>query len=419
MHDLAALIETNRSGDVTGLPCFCTANEYVLRAIMAYAAEHKVPTVIEATCNQVNQHGGYTGLTAADFARWISELATEYGVPQNRIILGGDHLGPNPWRHLPADDAMDNADVLVRDYAAAGFRKIHLDASMACGGEPTPSFKLVAERTARLCRIAEEHSPAPEKLIYIIGTEVPVPGGETDDMSSITVTTAARLQETFDTHRIAFTRCGLMNAWSRIASIVTQPGVDFSHTSIHRFEPAKATDLSAAIRNIQGMTLEAHSTDYQPTDALRELVENHCFFLKVGPELTFRMREAVFALASIENILLTDNRSDLVRHIDSAMVDDPSHWTPYYQGDRALVYQLRHFSYSDRVRYYWTVSTVKNALEKLITNLENQPIPETIVSQFFPNREFGTLNASPQQIIIGHVKLCVERYYSACGYQPR
>lgn len=416
MIEIATLIDRNRSGEAVGLPSFCTANEHVLRTIMEYAGMHNLPAVIEATCNQVNQDGGYTGLTAADFADWMTLLASEYGVSQDTIILGGDHLGPNPWRHLAATDAMERAAILVRDYAAAGFRKIHLDASMACGGEPTPSFELVAERAARLCGIAEAHSPAPENLIYVIGTEVPVPGGETEDIDELAVTTVDRLRKTINTHRDAFEREGLANVWPRIVSIVTQPGVDFSHTSIHRFKPADAAGLSAEITKVPGMTFEAHSTDYQPTDALAELVKKHFFFLKVGPELTFRMREAVFALAGIENLLVADGSSNLIRIIDKAMDDDPSNWASYYQGDSAIVNHLRHYSYSDRIRYYWTVSDINVALEHLISNLEKTALPETIVSQYFPTRNFGNLVASPRELIADHIKLCVERYYGACGY---
>jgi len=292
MIDIISLLSRNRSGEAVGLPCFCTANEQVLRSIFQFAQKHQVPAVVEATCNQVNQDGGYTGMTATDFRDWMTTLAKEFGVASESIVLGGDHLGPNPWRHLPAKEAMAKADVLVRDYAAAGFKKIHLDASMACGGESTPSFELVAERAARLCKIAESHSPHAEELVYIIGTEVPIPGGETDDMDELAVTSVARLTDTIDTHREAFDKEGLSHVWPKIVSVVTQPGVDFSHTAIHRFEPNKARDLSAAVKAIENMTFEAHSTDYQPTESLAELVKQHFFFLKVGPELTFRMREA-------------------------------------------------------------------------------------------------------------------------------
>jgi len=312
---------------------------------------------------------------------------------------------------------MDKAEVLVKDYAAAGFRKMHLDASMACGGEPTPSFELVAERAARLCSVAENNSPHADELIYIIGTEVPIPGGETDDMDELSVTSVDRLKETIDTHRDAFDRAGLAGVWPKIVSVVTQPGVDFSHTAIHRFEPDKASDLSSTVKGFENMTFEAHSTDYQPTDSLAELVQKNFFFLKVGPELTFRMREAVFALALIEKHLLPVNkRSSILRELDRAMDENNEHWTPYYRGSPERINQLRHFSYSDRIRYYWTVPGVKNELEKLFYNLNSTDIPETIVSQYFPEREFGSLTAAAEQLTTDHIALCIDRYYSACGY---
>lgn len=416
MINIASLIQRNRSGETIGIPCFCTANEQVLRAIIQYSAERDLPTIIEATCNQVNQDGGYTGLSAIDFANWVATLAAEYGASPNNIILGGDHLGPNPWRHLSAEQAMEKAEVLIRDYVEAGFQKIHIDTSMACSGEPLPSFELVAERAARLCQVAEKYATNPEKLIYIIGTEVPIPGGETEELDELAVTTTARFQETIDTHRVAFERYGLMDAWTRIVSIVTQPGVDFSHTSVHRFKPFDAIALSEAITAVPGMTFEAHSTDYQPTDALKELVAKHFFFLKVGPELTFRAREALFALSYIENQIVTRDPSNLVGVIDEAMDEDSSNWTPYYRGDADTVRQLRHFSYSDRIRYYWTVPKVKEALKKLTSNLEMEPIPATIVSQYFSMREFDDSATSPQQLISNQIYRCIERYYRACGH---
>lgn len=417
MIDIHSLINRNRSADPVGLPCFCTANEQVLRSIFQQAQVHEVPVVVEATCNQVNQDGGYTGMKAADFRNWIGSLTEEFKVAPDSIILGGDHLGPNPWRHLSATEAMKKAEVLVRDYAAAGFRKIHLDASMACGDESTPSFELVAERAARLCKVAENHSPHADDLMYVIGTEVPIPGGETDDMDELSVTSVDRFSDTINTHREAFEKEGLSHVWPKIVSVVTQPGVDFSHAAVHRFEPDKALDLAAAVERIENMTFEAHSTDYQPSEALAELVDQHFFFLKVGPELTFRMREAVFALACIEELLVTEHeKSGLIQIIDHAMSENSEHWTPYYQGDAEDINLLRHFSYSDRIRYYWAVPEVKGALEKLFSNLAKRKIPETIVSQYFPEREFGFLNATPEQLVSDHIAICSDRYYKACGY---
>ncbi len=416
MIDIKGLIAQNRSGSPIGLPCFCTANEHVLKAILAYASKTGFPTVIEATCNQVNQEGGYTGMTPADFVAWLKVMAADAGVNLDQLILGGDHLGPNPWKSEPIETAMQKARELVKLYVEAGFTKIHLDASMACGGEPDPTFEQIAERAADLCVIAEKHAPDPEKLIYIIGTEVPIPGGETDEPDALDVTSVERFQHTIKTHQDAFKARDLTAAWDRIVSVVTQPGVDFGHTSIYPFEPAKAKPLSAAILDEQGLTFEAHSTDYQSTQALSDLVKNNFFFLKVGPELTFRFREAVWALASIEDQLQPQNPSRIKDVIAARMTKEPGNWKDYYSGTDAEVEQLKIYSYSDRIRYYWADPEIGKALNLLLTSLSNETIPETLISQAFMGLEFGAIATDATTLLETHIERCISRYYSASGF---
>ena len=134
--DLLNLAEYRRQGRSIGVTSVCSAHPIVLRAALRFGLKHETTVLIEATCNQVNHRGGYTGMTPADFAALVHRLAVEEGCPPDLIQLGGDHLGPNPWRDLPADMAMAEAERMVAAYAGAGFRKIHLDASMGCHGEP-------------------------------------------------------------------------------------------------------------------------------------------------------------------------------------------------------------------------------------------------------------------------------------------
>jgi D-tagatose-1,6-bisphosphate aldolase subunit GatZ/KbaZ len=409
------LISRNRNGEVIGLPCFCTANEHVLRAILQAAKTSGLLTVIEATCNQVNQEGGYTGMKPTDFMAWIAEMAADIGVSQSQLVLGGDHLGPNPWRKEPADQAMEKARVLVRDYVAAGFTKIHLDASMALGGEPNPSFKLIAERAADLCEVAETHAPDAGKLSYIIGTEVPIPGGETEEPDALDVTSVGRFKETIATHRAAFAARGLEAAWDRIVSVVTQPGVDFGHSRIYPFDADAAADLCRSILSEPRLTFEAHSTDYQPTEALRKLVAGHFFFLKVGPELTFRFREAVFALSRIEDEMAPAHPSDIRAVIARRMQDSDGYWADYYGGTPSEVEFQKIFSYSDRIRYYWGDPDVADALQRLIDNLSNSSIPAPIASQYFGAFEFGTAPSGPAEMISQHVAKCITRYLDAAS----
>ncbi len=411
------LIARNRAGEAVGLPCFCTANAHVLRAVLSYAKQTGHPTVIEATCNQVNQDGGYTGMTAADFMTWLAGMAGDAGVPMDQLILGGDHLGPNVWKNEPLDVAMEKSRALVKSYVQAGFKKIHLDTSMACGGEPTPSFERIAERAADLCAVAEEHAPDPSALFYVIGTEVPIPGGETDEPDTLDVTSVDRYRATIDTHHTAFMARGLTDAWSRIVSVVTQPGVDFGHTSVYPFVPEKAAHLSAAIRSDEGLTFEAHSTDYQSTQALSDLVKNHFFFLKVGPELTFRFREAVWALAAIQDQLSDDASSGLRATIEAQMAANPGYWKDYYSGSSDAVERLKIYSYSDRIRYYWTDQKIAAALDGMLQTFKASPPPETLLSQAFTGLEFGDMPTDPDALIARHIQKCVARYFAAAGFQ--
>jgi hypothetical protein len=84
---------------------------------------------------------------------------------------------------------MANADDLIKSYVAAGFKKIHLDCSMSCEGDPVPlTDAIVAERAARLAKIAEEtcrEQFGESDLVYVIGTEVPVPGGAHETLTEL------------------------------------------------------------------------------------------------------------------------------------------------------------------------------------------------------------------------------------------
>ncbi|MGB1209034.1 MAG: class II D-tagatose-bisphosphate aldolase non-catalytic subunit, partial [Paracoccaceae bacterium] len=287
------------------------------------------------------------------------------------------------------------------------------------GGESPPSFAQIAERAADLCAVAEAHAPDPEKLIYIIGTEVPIPGGETQEPDALDVTSVPRLHDTIQTHHAAWMARGLEAAWPRIVSVVTQPGVDFGHTSLYPFQPEKARPLSQAILGTDGLSFEAHSTDYQTTDALADLVKHHFFFLKVGPELTFRFREAVWALASVEDHLGLEPPSRLREVLAERMAAHPKHWQSYYSGTEHDLRLQRIFSYSDRIRYYWSDPQVAAALTRLINGLSTAPLPETLLSQAFMGMDFGAIPRSPAALIDHHVQRCIRRYFSAAGHDTQ
>ena len=267
-----------------GVTSVCTAHPIAIEAALSLALRTGKRVLIEATCNQVNQEGGYTGTTPADFRKFVERIAARVGLDPSRVILGGDHLGPNPWKHLPADEAMQRAKALIEGCVRAGFAKLHLDTSMGCAGEPAAlADQVTAERAAALAKVAEGvegHGPPP---VYIIGTEVPVPGGAQHALELLEVTRPEAALRTVEVHQKAFSEAGLEAAFERTIGVVVQPGVEFASTEVIPYKPEKARRLAGALADLPGFVFEAHSTDYQPAACLGALVTDGFAILEGWP----------------------------------------------------------------------------------------------------------------------------------------
>ena len=385
-HPLLDIAPARRAGKKPGVTSVCSAHPVVIEATLRHGLAVDQPVLIEATCNQVNQEGGYTGMTPARFRDFVFALAARVGYPAKRIILGGDHLGPNPWRHLPADQAMAKAEGMIAEFAAAGFTKLHLDTSMGCLGEPVALADAVtAQRAARLAAVAEAYRQGDHAPVYVIGTEVPVPGGATDGLDHLQITAAAAVATTYAIHRAAFAQADQAEAFSRVIALVVQPGVEFGNDTVIPYAPDQARGLSAALLGLPGMVFEAHSTDYQSESALRHLVLDGFSILKVGPWLTFALREALYGLDSIADVLdghPPQNR--LMTVMEGVMQASPANWARYYHGDAASLWVQRHFSYSDRIRYYWPDPAAETAVRDLKARLAGRSIPAPVLRQYLP-----------------------------------
>ena len=417
---LTHVIAEHKRGAVIGIPSICSANRFVIEACMEQALADHSPLLVESTCNQVNQYGGYTGMDAAAFTTYIGEIAAQMGFPVERLILGGDHLGPFPWAGENPASAMDKARRLVQEYVAAGFVKIHLDASMPLGGESAIDLTTSAQRAAALCQAAEEVSSQVERTDpprYVIGTEVPPPGGARETESATQVTNPDEVQQTLEITHQAFLQGGLEAAWERVIAVVVQPGVEYGNDFVSAYQREPAAQLASLIEGYPSMVYEAHSTDYQAPAALRQMVEDHFAILKVGPALTFAFREAVFALANIEKEWLGE--SHLLVSVEAAMQNDPGYWEGYYRGDERQLTFARKYSLSDRIRYYWARPEVQAALETLITRLEQNPPPLALISQHLPAQYWGVrqgrLRNEPRQLIRAKVREITAQYAWACG----
>jgi D-tagatose-1,6-bisphosphate aldolase subunit GatZ/KbaZ len=405
------------------------ANPFVLKACMKYAKKQDEYFICEATVNQVNQFGGYTGMRPLDYARLIQDMAREINFPFEKIMLSGDHLGPFTWQHLDRETAMANSRELVRQYVAAGFRKIHLDTSMPLADDDRATFgnEIIAGRAAELAAVSEQAYAAAGndtfwsyRPAYVIGSEVPVPGG-TEDEEAVFVTRPADLAATIDSFQRAFLAAGLPQVNEDIVAVVAQIGIEFSDETVHEYNHDAVSELAAELKKYPSIRFESHSSDYQTGNCLRLMVQDGVGILKVGPETTFKLREGLFALAGIEKELADLYQLDVSNFIavleQAMLTTTPNYWQKYYHGSPQQQAFKRKYSYSDRSRYYLAQPAVSAAMQKLIRNLSAIAMPLTVISQYLPeqydkirNRQ---LECDPVSILEDKIQSVIHRYHTA------
>ncbi len=422
MHILQQIIADHKNNGYGGIYSVCSSHPLVIEAAAQYCKNTDTYLLLEATSNQVNQYGGYTGYTPKTYYKYVLDILKKVGLDHKKVIFGGDHLGPNAWQDENSDIAMEKAEQLIADYVKAGFTKIHLDCSMSCKDDPAPlSDATIASRAARLAAIAEKASEESggEKPVYVIGTEVPVPGGASDDLTNhMHVTTTQDAQNTLDIHEKEFAHLNLSDAFGRVVGLVVQPGVEFDHTQIYDYRSEDAKQLSRLSTKEKGWVFEAHSTDYQTAENLKKLAYDHFAILKVGPGLTFAMREAIFALAHIEKEITLEGECSYIKEvIEDAMVKNPKNWEKYYEGSEERQRFARQYSLSDRIRYYWNLDEVENALDRLFVNLQN-PIPLPLISQYLPDLyddvRTGKVGQDGKSLVLAKVMNICKQYQQAC-----
>lgn len=429
-----------RNGKRAGIMSACTASPLCIEAALREAGRRGKPALIEATANQVNPEGGYTGMNAARYREFVLAIAKNAGFPEEMLILGGDHLGPLPYKGLAEDAAMANAEKLVYEYAAAGFSKLHLDTSMALSSDAAHlGDELIARRAARLARaaargFAERKRREPDALFpeLIIGSEVPIPGGsqagglQDAGDAGLAVTSPQAFRATVEAFKAAFAADGLESVWERVVGVVVQPGVEFGDDDVHIYNAQAAAALSAELRNHSGIIFEGHSTDYQPRSALREMARDGICILKVGPALTFYRREALFALAAIETELfdaglIPSSRfpSRFPETLDAAMLAAPANWQNYYHGSAAEQRYKRKFSYSDRSRYYMSLPSITESTDRLFDNLSAVHLPYALLSQYMPAQaakaQNGEIETTPRGLVLSRITDVIEDYREALG----
>ena len=432
MSDLLRdMIAKRKEGIICGVPSYCTANELVIESVLKQAKRFDDSILIEATANQVNQFGGYTGMKPADYREFVYEIADRIGFPRENVVLGGDHLGPLTWVDEDEASAMDKAEELVRLFVAAGYKKIHLDTSMRLASDPTDemlSDETIAARGARLYAACEEEyqkllakNPEEKRPVYIIGSEVPIPGGAQEEEDSISVTKPAAVEKTLAAYKEQFEKVGMGDAFENIIGIVVQPGVEFGDDTVFHYNRVNAAELTAAMKKYDGVVMEGHSTDYQSPAGLKEMVEDGIAILKVGPALTFALRDGIFALSAIEKVMLPEEKQVKFEDVlEKVMMENPGNWQKHYHGNDKELYIKRKYSFSDRCRYYFALPEIQEAIEKLIENIDSVDIPLGLLHQYMPLQYVkvrdGKLAKEGRALLLDSVNEITETYNYATKY---
>lgn len=434
-NPLKKLIAMQKQGQAIGIYSACSANAYVIEAALRRGKQDNSCVLIESTANQCDQNGGYTGMTPLDFKNFVLSIAKSIEFDVQKLILGGDHLGPLTWSHLEEKEAMENATILIQHYVLAGFTKIHIDTSMRLKDDDSAiclSNQTIARRGAYLAKVAEQayqelllKNPSAIAPVYIVGSEVPTPGGATgEEPQGIQITKVDDFKTTVATFETLFIEEGLQDAWDRVISVVVQPGVEENDNGCVPYNRKEALELTQAINDYPNLVFEGHSTDYQTKYALRELVEDGIAILKVGPALTFAMREALFALASIETELFSQEDiqpSNFKVILEKEMLKNTGYWHNHYHGNELQLRLKRKFSFSDRCRYYIPMPAVDQAISTLIQNLKNTGIPLSLLSQYMPIQynkvREGILDNDPEMLLMDRITNTIDEYLYATKQQ--
>lgn len=414
MNLLKDVLDNRLNQRQKGVYCCCSANEMIIRSVLKNAKQHDYIPVIESTANQVDQNGGYTGMTPQDFVNLVKRIAKEEDFDFDKIILGGDHLGPLTVASKPEAEAMAYASELVKHYAQAGYNKIHIDTSMKIGDDQDLSDEVIARRALQLMRVCEANKV--KQISYIVGSEVPIPGGAQEE-TKVMVTNPDDFRKTMETFKDLFTQENELELFEKIVAVVVQPGVEERDGEPERYDRERAKDLTNSIHEYKPLVFEGHSTDYQTKVHLKEMVEDNVAILKVGPGFSFALREALFALSYIEKLMIEpEKQSHFMEVLEDVMVENDKNWKKYYFGSEFELKTKRGYSFSDRNRYYFPHPRVQEALTTLKNNV-NKDIPLNLLSQFAPIQYkkviLKELNNSFDDIVSDWVQQAVNDYVYA------
>ena len=405
-------MKINKAIKNKALPSFCTSNIEVIKTILFFCNIKKLPCLIECTSNQVNQNGGYTNKTPKMFIKEILNISKKSKFDSKKLYLGGDHLGPLPWKKENTKTAIKNSISLINQFLKYNFCKIHIDTSIKCKDDKYINSEIIFNRTNKILNDFNIKKKIKNKFL-VIGTEVPLSGS--GDNNKIVKTSKKQIVSEVTKFKEILKK---LNLKSNLFGLVIEPGMKYKHFSITK---PKFPDFikKKIISKKKNFVYEAHSTDYQKKSTLKQLVKNNFKFLKVGPELTFNYSRALFMMESIEKKFCKVKNSNIKKSILSSMMKNKKYWDGYYKkNERKLFLDSK----LDRMRYYLNTKPVINSIKTIKKNI-NLLDKKKIFSFLGLNERKEFLFFSKKKISnfdiikLLYISRSLKKYFSACGYR--
>jgi len=395
------------------LPSFCTANFNVIKILIIFAKHHNLPILLESTSNQVNQFGGYTGLTPKEFYKKISKLKKKIKINKKQVMIGADHLGPLPWKKFNSKVALKNAKTLIKKCIALKYDKIHIDSTIICKDDKSLNLNFIRSRSEEIFNTVPKKNI--KDVFFVFGSEVPFAGGGNNSKPKPSKLNNIKTDYSLYNSVLKNLNINKKNKFS----LVIEPGMAFSNSKVilPKLEKFRKR-LSFSKKN--NFSYEAHSTDYQKLKTLKKLVKNNFRFLKVGPELTFYFYQAIKKMEEIEH-MYCNKKSNIEYELINAMQRDDKYWKDYYKGTKNKIKFLKLNSYLDRMRYYWDSKKVKKSMNKLIKNINTIPtevFKKTLKLKSNEGKKMNKINLSNSDyIIFYYLSSTIKKYYSACNFK--
>ncbi len=397
------------------LPSFCTSNLDVIRLAILYCKLRNYPILIESTSSQVNQHKGYSGKNPKNFFNSVNNIAKKLKY-QKKLYIGGDHLGPLPWKNKNSKLGIKNSIKLINDCLKSNYSKIHIDTSIKCSDDTKLTSEEIFSRTKIILNKIKKNKKL-RKIFLIIGTEVPLSGG--NDKSKIKLTSKAQIIEEVKKFKNILKSINLMN---KTFGLVIEPGMKFMDYKI-QIPKFKNFKNKQKLSKKNKFVYEAHSTDYQPKSSLKKLVNNNFKFLKVGPELTYNYCRSLFLMEKIERSYQFPISSNFEKKIMNTMQKNKKYWKNYYSGNKRKLNNLLLNSKLDRMRYYLNVQNITKSIDLLRKNINKTEQSEIIKylkkrKIIFNNKLINKANFKNFDLInFIFLEKTFQKYYSASGYK--